>query len=70
MPGHTPGSVAIRVPAADALFLGDAITTRHVLTGASGARLAPFGDDAEMTRQSSGEAIDAHAGGAAGLEGE
>ncbi|WP_102191699.1 MBL fold metallo-hydrolase [Microbacterium aurantiacum] len=52
IPGHTPGSVAIRVPGVDALFLGDAITTRHVLTGADGARLAPFSDDKEATRQS------------------
>ncbi|WP_341973799.1 MBL fold metallo-hydrolase [Microbacterium sp. LWO13-1.2] len=52
IPGHTPGSVAIRIPAVDALFLGDAITTRHVLTGVGGARLAPFSNDAEQTRQS------------------
>ena len=42
VPGHTPGSVAIHVPAVDAIFLGDAMTTRDVLTGVSGARLAPF----------------------------
>lgn len=41
-PGHTPGSVALHVPAVDALFLGDAITTRNVLTGATGPRPAPF----------------------------
>ncbi|WP_217177601.1 MBL fold metallo-hydrolase [Streptomyces sp. AC495_CC817] len=52
IPGHTPGSAAIRVPEADALFLGDAITTRHVLTGARGARLAPFSDDPARTRVS------------------
>lgn len=52
IPGHTSGSVAVRVPAVDALFLGDAITTRHVLTGAEGARLAPFSDDAQATRKS------------------
>lgn len=52
IPGHTNGSAAIRVPAVDALFLGDAITTRHVLTGASGARLAPFSDDPAQTRRS------------------
>lgn len=50
IPGHTGGSAAIRVPAVGALFLGDAITTRHVLTGAAGARLAPFSDDAPRTR--------------------
>ena len=42
LPGHTPGSVAIHVPAVDALFVGDAMTTRSVLTGATGPRLAPF----------------------------
>ncbi|MCI1019255.1 MBL fold metallo-hydrolase [Microbacterium sp. C5A9] len=52
IPGHTRGSAAIRVSAVGALFLGDAITTRHVLTGAEGARLAPFSDDAPRTRVS------------------
>ncbi len=33
MPGHSPGSVAVYVPLADAVFVGDALTTRHVLTG-------------------------------------
>jgi glyoxylase-like metal-dependent hydrolase (beta-lactamase superfamily II) len=42
LPGHTPGSVAIHVPAVDALFVGDAMTTRSVLTGETGPRLAPF----------------------------
>lgn len=42
LPGHTPGSVAIHVPAVDAVFMGDAMTTRSVLTGESGPRLAPF----------------------------
>jgi glyoxylase-like metal-dependent hydrolase (beta-lactamase superfamily II) len=42
LPGHTPGSVAIHVPAVDAVFLGDAMTTRDVLTGERGPRLAPF----------------------------
>jgi len=42
IPGHTPGSAAIHVPAVDALFVGDALTTGHVLTGALGPRPAPF----------------------------
>jgi glyoxylase-like metal-dependent hydrolase (beta-lactamase superfamily II) len=42
LPGHTPGSVAIHVPGVDAVFLGDAMTTRSVLTGDVGPRLAPF----------------------------
>jgi glyoxylase-like metal-dependent hydrolase (beta-lactamase superfamily II) len=42
LPGHTPGSVAVHVPGADALFVGDAFTTGHVLTGALGPGPAPF----------------------------
>ena len=42
VPGHTPGSVAVHVPAVDALFVGDAMTTGNVLTGESGPRPAPF----------------------------
>jgi glyoxylase-like metal-dependent hydrolase (beta-lactamase superfamily II) len=45
LPGHSPGSVAIHVPVADALFVGDALTTRHVLTGQDGPQPAPFTDD-------------------------
>jgi glyoxylase-like metal-dependent hydrolase (beta-lactamase superfamily II) len=42
LPGHTPGSVALHVPARDAVFMGDAMTTRSVLTGEVGPRPAPF----------------------------
>jgi glyoxylase-like metal-dependent hydrolase (beta-lactamase superfamily II) len=42
VPGHTPGSIAVHVPAADALFIGDTMTTRSVLTGARGPEPAPF----------------------------
>jgi glyoxylase-like metal-dependent hydrolase (beta-lactamase superfamily II) len=42
LPGHTPGSVAYHVPAVDALFVGDAMTTRSVLTGVAGPAQAPF----------------------------
>ncbi|MGW1316229.1 MBL fold metallo-hydrolase [Streptomyces sp. NPDC002426] len=45
MPGHSPGSVAVHVPVADAVFVGDALTTRHVLTGRTGPQPAPFTDD-------------------------
>jgi glyoxylase-like metal-dependent hydrolase (beta-lactamase superfamily II) len=41
-PGHTPGSVSVHIPAVDALFLGDTMTTRNVLTGATGPKPAPF----------------------------
>jgi glyoxylase-like metal-dependent hydrolase (beta-lactamase superfamily II) len=42
LPGHTPGSVGVHVPSVRALFMGDALTTRSVLTGEAGPRLAPF----------------------------
>ena len=42
LPGHTPGSSAIHVPAVDAIFMGDTMTTRSVLTGETGPRPAPF----------------------------
>jgi glyoxylase-like metal-dependent hydrolase (beta-lactamase superfamily II) len=45
LPGHSPGSIAIHVPAVDAVFVGDALTTRHVLTGETGPQPAPFTDD-------------------------
>jgi glyoxylase-like metal-dependent hydrolase (beta-lactamase superfamily II) len=47
IPGHTPGSVAVHVPAVNALFVGDAMTTGNVLTGESGPRPAPFTLDPE-----------------------
>ena len=40
-PAHL-GSVAIHVPAVDTVFVGDALTTGHVLTGAHGPQPAPF----------------------------
>ena len=45
LPGHSPGSIAIHVPVADAIFVGDGLTTRHVLTGQRGPQPAPFTDD-------------------------
>jgi glyoxylase-like metal-dependent hydrolase (beta-lactamase superfamily II) len=42
IPGHTPGSIAVHVPDVDAVFVGDALTTGHVLTGATGPQPAPF----------------------------
>ena len=47
IPGHTPGSAAVHVPAVDALFVGDAMTTGNVLTGELGPRPAPFTLDPE-----------------------
>jgi glyoxylase-like metal-dependent hydrolase (beta-lactamase superfamily II) len=34
--------VVVHVPAVDAVFLGDTMTTRNVLTGVSGPKPAPF----------------------------
>jgi len=45
MPGHSPGSIAVHAPVVRALFVGDALTTRHVLTGRTGPGPAPFTDD-------------------------
>ena len=45
MPGHSPGSIAVQIPVADAVCVGDALTTRHVLTGREGAQPAPFTDE-------------------------
>lgn len=45
MPGHSPGSVAVFSPTVRAVFVGDALTTRHVLTGHTGPGPAPFTDD-------------------------
>ncbi|HIW47393.1 MAG TPA: MBL fold metallo-hydrolase [Candidatus Yaniella excrementigallinarum] len=45
LPGHSPGSIALHIPIADAVFVGDALTTRHVLTGATGLQPPPFTDD-------------------------
>ena len=54
LPGHTPGSVAYQVPSLDAIFMGDAITTRSVMTGIVGPALAPFtidpGEGLDITR--------------------
>jgi glyoxylase-like metal-dependent hydrolase (beta-lactamase superfamily II) len=52
VPGHTPGSVAVHVPAVDAVFLGDAMTTRNVLTGVEGPKPAPFTLDPGQARES------------------
>lgn len=52
LPGHSPGSIAIHVPEADALFVGDALTTRHVLTGERGPQPAPFTDEPERAIES------------------
>jgi glyoxylase-like metal-dependent hydrolase (beta-lactamase superfamily II) len=52
LPGHSPGSIAIHIPVADAVFVGDGLTTRHVLTGRRGPQPAPFTDDPEQALRS------------------
>lgn len=45
VPGHTAGSAALVVSARNAIFVGDALATRNVLSGSTGPQLAPFGGD-------------------------
>lgn len=52
MPGHSPGSIAVHVSAVSAVFVGDALTTRHVLTGGASPQPAPFTDDPAQARDS------------------
>jgi glyoxylase-like metal-dependent hydrolase (beta-lactamase superfamily II) len=44
-PGHTPGSAALHVSSLGALFVGDALATYAVTTGARGPQVAPFTAD-------------------------
>lgn len=48
VPGHTAGSVAFHFPSVDAVFAGDALTTRNVLTGVRGPQPAPFTLDPQL----------------------
>ena len=52
LPGHSEGSIAIYIPAVDAVFVGDGLTTRHVLTGVLGPQPAPFTDEPERAASS------------------
>jgi glyoxylase-like metal-dependent hydrolase (beta-lactamase superfamily II) len=52
LPGHTPGSAALHVPSLGALFVGDAMATQSVTTGALGPQLAPFTADAVVAVES------------------
>lgn len=54
LPGHTPGSAALHVPALDALFVGDALATLAVSTGETGPRIAPFSADPAQALDSLG----------------
>jgi glyoxylase-like metal-dependent hydrolase (beta-lactamase superfamily II) len=42
LPGHTPGSFAYHFPTVDAIFMGDGMTTRSVVSGVTGPAIAPF----------------------------
>jgi glyoxylase-like metal-dependent hydrolase (beta-lactamase superfamily II) len=52
MPGHSPGSIAVHSPDLDAVCVGDALTTRHVLTGRRGPGPAPFTDEPDTALES------------------
>jgi glyoxylase-like metal-dependent hydrolase (beta-lactamase superfamily II) len=52
MPGHSPGSVAVHLPSVDVVCVGDALTTRHVLTGRTGPQPAPFTDEPAQAQAS------------------
>jgi glyoxylase-like metal-dependent hydrolase (beta-lactamase superfamily II) len=52
VPGHTPGSAVIHIPAVDALFTGDAINTYAVTSGRRGPQLSPFNMDRAQALES------------------
>ncbi len=45
LPGHSPGSAALHVAVADAIFIGDAFVTLDAFAGKTGPRLSPFNTD-------------------------
>ena len=45
-PGHTPGSAVLQVASRKVVFVGDALATYAVTTGARGPQVAPFTADA------------------------
>jgi glyoxylase-like metal-dependent hydrolase (beta-lactamase superfamily II) len=62
LPGHTPGSVAYRFSSADAIFMGDAMTTRSVVSGVVGPALGPFTVDPAQALASLGVLEEVEAG--------
>ena len=52
VPGHTPGSAALRFPGLGALFVGDALATYSVTDGGQGPRIAPFTSDRAQALES------------------
>jgi glyoxylase-like metal-dependent hydrolase (beta-lactamase superfamily II) len=61
-PGHTPGSAVLHVASLDALFVGDALATYAVTTGARGPQVAPFTADAAQAVASLARLEDVSAG--------
>jgi glyoxylase-like metal-dependent hydrolase (beta-lactamase superfamily II) len=61
-PGHTPGSAVLQVASRDALFVGDALATYAVTTGARGPQVAPFTADAAQAVASLARIEDLSAG--------
>lgn len=52
VPGHTPGCAALHAATHDALFVGDALATYAVTTGARGPQVAPFTADPDLAVES------------------
>jgi glyoxylase-like metal-dependent hydrolase (beta-lactamase superfamily II) len=61
LPGHSEGSIAVFVPLVDAVFVGDGLTTRNVLTGAKGPAPAPFTDEPQDALASLKALVPTHA---------
>jgi len=61
-PGHTPGSAVLHVASLDVLFVGDALATYAVTTGARGPQVAPFTADAAQAVASLARLEDVSAG--------
>jgi glyoxylase-like metal-dependent hydrolase (beta-lactamase superfamily II) len=62
VPGHTPGSAALLFAGHDALFVGDAIATHSVTTGADGPQISPFTADPAQALTSLDRLADLEAG--------
>lgn len=48
LPGHSEGSIAVFIPLVDAVFVGDGLATRHVLTRDERLQPAPFTDEPDQ----------------------
>lgn len=52
LPGHTVGHIGVWSPRHRALFVGDALTTRHVMLGGTEPRDAPFSEQPAIAQAS------------------